>query len=537
MGPADGGSLVGRKLGDYHLQSLLGAGGMAEVYRAIELPLNRAVAVKVLPASLAADPNYVARFKTEARRVAQLRHPNIVEVYAFNGGDHGNLLYLVMPVLKESLRDLLDHQGKLSISESIRVVTEIASGLEVAHSFGLVHRDVKPENILLDNDGRALLTDFGIAREVPVHRQGTASQTLAATGLPVGTPEYMAPEQLRGGQVDQRADIYALGAVLYELLTGRVPHEADTPYEVAALVLTASVTPPSQRNPEISPELEQVVMKALAKIPGQRFPDTRSFAMALNAAARSGRATMRGLAGGWQRKTARFADSSGDVDGMIADTPTEAFAVAGGVAGAGNGRGGGMRYRWFLGLAAAVIILASLCGGGTLMALNGFSFGSSPASLSGLAATQTARAALAPSAAPTETPTPMPTATPQPSPTPRPQPTATRAATWLTFSPTMLILVKSGTSTCTATQTITNTSSQTLGWQWTAPVLDNSYRFTINGHLSYGIAKDMDPGIKPGASDTMLIRVSSCNSKQWPLTITAKDSLGHTYTFKMTYQA
>lgn len=119
MGPADGGSLVGRKLGDYHLQSLLGAGGMAEVYRAIELPLNRAVAVKVLPASLAADPNYVARFKTEARRVAQLRHPNIVEVYAFNGGDHGNLLYLVMPVLKESLRDLLDHQGKLSISESI----------------------------------------------------------------------------------------------------------------------------------------------------------------------------------------------------------------------------------------------------------------------------------------------------------------------------------------------------------------------------------------------------------------------------------
>ena len=536
MGLANGGSLVGRRLGDYHLQSLLGAGGMAEVYRAIELPLNREVAVKVLPASLAADPNYVARFKTEARRVAQLRHPNIVEVYAFNGGDHGNLLYLVMPVLKESLRELLDHQGKLSISESIRVVTEIASGLEIAHSYGLVHRDVKPENILLDKDGRALLTDFGIAREVPVHRQGNASQTLAATGLPVGTPEYMAPEQLRGGQVDQRADIYALGAVLYELLTGRVPHEADTPYEVAALVLTASVMPPSQRNPEISPELEQVVMKALAKIPGQRFSDMRSFALALNTAARSGRATMRGLAGGWQRKTARIAPWTGDVDGAVADSPTEAIAVAGGVAGAGRGSGGGMRYRWLLGLAAAVIILASLCGGGTLMALNGFSFGGSPASLSGLAATQTAGAALAPTTTATETPTPVPTATPQPSPTP-PQPTATRAPTWLTFSPTMLILVKSGTSSCTATQTITNTSSQTLGWQWTAPELDNSYRFTINGHTSYWPAKDMDPGIKPRASDTMLVRVTSCTSKQWPLTITAKDSLGHTYTFKMTYQA
>ena len=112
VGPANGGSLVGRQLGDYHLQSLLGAGGMAEVYRALELPLGREVAVKVLPAALAADPNYVSRFRTEARRVAQLRHPNIVAVYAFNGGDHGDLLYLVMPVLRESLRDLLDHAGQ-----------------------------------------------------------------------------------------------------------------------------------------------------------------------------------------------------------------------------------------------------------------------------------------------------------------------------------------------------------------------------------------------------------------------------------------
>jgi len=117
VGPGSGGNLVGRKLGDYQLQSLLGAGGMAEVYRALELQLGREVAVKVLPAALAADPNYVTRFRTEARRVAQLRHPNIVEVYAFNGGERGDLLYLVMPVLSESLRDRLDDEGSLSIRE------------------------------------------------------------------------------------------------------------------------------------------------------------------------------------------------------------------------------------------------------------------------------------------------------------------------------------------------------------------------------------------------------------------------------------
>lgn len=528
MGPANGGSLVGRKLGDYQLQTLLGAGGMAEVYRALEVPLNREVAVKVLPAALAADPNYVARFRTEARRVAQLRHPNIVEVYAFNGGEHGDLLYLVMPVLRESLRDKLDREGRLSIAESIRLVTEIASGLDVAHGIGLVHRDVKPENILLDRDGRALLTDFGIAREVPFHRQGSAAQTLAATGLPVGTPEYMAPEQLRGGSVDQRADIYALGAVLYELLTGRVPHEADTPYEVAALVLTEPVMPPSQRNDEISPEIEQVVMKALAKIPTQRYPDMRSFALALNAAARIGRATMRSLAGGWQRKTARIATWHGTASTMsraTADATTDAIPMIGDSAPSGFLS----RNRWLLMLAAAAIILASLCGGGTLMALNGFPFGgSSPASLSALSATQTARVTAISTAtpSPTETATPVPTATLEPTAVPPP--------TWLSFSPSPLVLVSSGTS-CTATQTITNTSGQTLGWKWTAPPLSSKYTFTLNQNTSPSPwpPQDMTPGLAPGKSDTLLIRVSNCSLQPPSTTITAVDSIGHSFTFVM----
>lgn len=531
MGPGSGGNLVGRKLGDYQLQSLLGAGGMAEVYRALELPLGREVAVKVLPAALAADPNYVTRFRTEARRVAQLRHPNIVEVYAFNGGERGDLLYLVMPVLSESLRDRLDDEGSLSVRESVRIVTEIASGLEVAHGVGLVHRDVKPENILLDRDGHALLTDFGIAREVPsFHRQGNAAQTLAATGLPVGTPEYMAPEQLRGGPVDQRADIYALGSVLYELLTGRVPHEADTPYEVAALVLTEPVVPPSRRNEDIPSGLEQVVMKALAKVPTQRYSDVRSFALALNAAVRSGRATMRTLAGGWQRKTVRFSTSHGGVERWTAGATTESFAVVGQPA----SRGFVSRYRWMLILVASAILLASVCGGGTLLALNGgLPFGgTSPASLSALSATQTARAAAIPTATPmpTETPTPVPTATPQPTATTPPPPTR------LTFSPTPLVLVRplSG-STCTGTLTISNSTQRTLGWQWTSanPSLITSYRIYYNGKLYGGqlLPKNTDPGLKPNDTNTILVNLSSCSSHQGQVTITAKDTLNQTYTF------
>jgi hypothetical protein len=528
VGPVGGGNLVGRKLGDYQLQSLLGAGGMAEVYRALELPLGREVAVKVLPAALAADPNYVARFRTEARRVAQLRHPHIVEVYAFNGGEHGDLLYLVMPVLRESLRDRLDHEGRLSIEESIRIVTEIASGLEVAHGMGLVHRDVKPENILLDQNGQAKLTDFGIAREMPAHRQGTAAQTLAATGLPVGTPEYMAPEQLRGGTVDQRADIYALASVLYELLTGRVPHEAETPYEVAALVLTEPTTPPSQRNPDISPELEQVVMTALEKIPTKRYPDMRRFAMDLNAAARSGKATMRGMAGGWQRKTARIAWNPG-ADGAYADVATDSFDAVG--VNTGRASGGALsRYRWLLLLVASGIILASLCGGGAMVMLNGFPFGgTTPASVSGPTATQTSEAAAAiPSATDGPTATPSPTVTA----TATVAPTAVPPAVYLTFSPSPLVLVATG-HTCTATQTITNHSSGRLGWTWVSPQLDSSYSFTLNGNSQFWPPSDTNPGLASGGTDTLLIKVSGCSNKPPSIRITAKDSLGHTYSFYM----
>ncbi len=244
MAQRESGRLTGETLGGFHLARLLGAGGMAEVYRAIDATLEREVAIKVLPPSLADDPQYVQRFRDEARHVAALNHPNIVPIYGF--GEERGLFYLVMPLEPGSLRDLLARERTLRPQRAVDIALQLASALTAAHALGIVHRDVKPENVLLSSSGDALLTDFGIARDLATLRQQGAARTLAASGLPVGTPEYMAPEQLRGESLDQRADEYALGAVIYEMLTGRAPHEANTPYGVAVLVETEPVTPPSQ---------------------------------------------------------------------------------------------------------------------------------------------------------------------------------------------------------------------------------------------------------------------------------------------------
>ncbi len=273
------GALVGQTLEGYRLRKLLGVGGMAEVYLAEEPSLRRDVAVKVLPRLLATDPNYVARFRDEARHIAGLSHPNIVPVYTF-GEDRG-LLYLVMPLLKESLRDRMEREGQLAPKDAGRIVYSIASALHTAHHYGIVHRDVKPENILMDSDDKPMLTDFGIAREIDALRENGVARTLAATGLPVGTPEYMAPEQLRGQPATPRVDLYALGAVLYEMLTARVPHDASTPYEIATAVLRDPVVPPSRLNSAVNPALERVVLTAMAREPEDRYPDMRAFALEL----------------------------------------------------------------------------------------------------------------------------------------------------------------------------------------------------------------------------------------------------------------
>ena len=406
MTPTSGGSLVGKQLGDFQLQGLLGAGGMAEVYRGFDVKLKRQVAVKILPAAMANDAGYVQRFKTEAQRVAALNHPHIVPVYHF--GEDGQLLYHVMPILKESLRDRLDREVTLTPQDAVRLVVQIASALSVAHAAGLVHRDVKPENILLDDKGEAYLTDFGIARPVMPTRVGRAAQTLSATGLPVGTPEYMAPEQLRGEPMDQRADIYALGAVLYELLTGHAPHEADTPYEVAALSLMGKIDPPSVLVPGIPEELEDVIMIALASDPAARYPDASSFAFA---ARRSvfprGRSLLTGLPG-LRRATRENIILSRPRRLSRADEPTHPLApratraiwpvTGGGKGGAGRPQ---LTARSLLVAVAATTLVVVLCGA---------------ASLSLARQMQLPILGFAPTATVRPTVTPLPTATPSPTP-------------------------------------------------------------------------------------------------------------------------
>jgi serine/threonine protein kinase len=274
-------ALCGERLGSYQLGELLGVGGMAEVYRAEDLLLQREVAVKVLAAHLADNAEYAERFRAEAHRVGSLSHPHLVPIYhageAEVQGMH--LLYLVMPLLHESLRDLRRREGKLPPAEASWLVLQVADGLDAAHRSGIIHRDVKPGNVLLDTDGHPLLADFGIARELCATSPSGIAPT--QTGEVVGTPEYMAPEQLRGATIDQRADVYALGAVLYELLTGRLPFDGATAYDLAAHVLHAPLTPPSVLAPDVVPAVERVVLTALARDPAERYATAGVFALAL----------------------------------------------------------------------------------------------------------------------------------------------------------------------------------------------------------------------------------------------------------------
>jgi serine/threonine protein kinase len=266
---------VDRRLGDYLLCERLAAGGLTEVYRAIEQPSGREVAIKMVSTAHPSPPEVSARFRLEAERLGRLRHKHITPLYAF--GEADDLLYFVMPLLPGSLRDRLEREGRIPPVEATRLAIQIASALSAAHARGIVHRDIKPENVLIDEDGNALLTDFGIARELAALQLDDVTWTLSSIGLPVGTPEYMPPEQLRGEPADQRVDVYALGAVLYEMLTGQAPHEGATPWAVAAQTLMNEITPPSAYALDIWPELDRLVLSALARHLQERLADMLAF--------------------------------------------------------------------------------------------------------------------------------------------------------------------------------------------------------------------------------------------------------------------
>ena len=260
--------LQGRILdGRYQLNSLLGVGGMANVYLAQDRVLQRQVAVKVLSLPYAQDPAFVERFRREARTAARLSHPNIVAV--FDSGSDADQSYLVMEYVPgQSLAELLARQGRLAPRRAAELAMEVCAALAAAHTQGLVHRDIKPGNVLLGHDGRVKVTDFGIAKAV------AAATTLTGVGVVLGTAAYLSPEQAQGGPVDARSDLYGLGCVLYELLTGTPPFGsgADSPQvAIATRHLSEPPEPPSWRNPQVDPGLDAVVLTALAKQPDQRF--------------------------------------------------------------------------------------------------------------------------------------------------------------------------------------------------------------------------------------------------------------------------
>jgi len=270
--------LVGQTLGKYCILEEIGRGGMATVYKAYQPSQRRYVALKMLPAYLKEDHEFVARFRREAETALWLNHPNIVKTY--DVGAVGDTRYIAMEYIDgHTLDDELRHLGKpLDISRAVDIMSHVTSALAYAHRQGIIHRDVKPSNILLAKDGRILLSDFGIAKAI-------GHGTITKTGVVIGTPEYMSPEQaVAPKRVDHRTDIYSLGVLLYHLLTGRVPFKADTPQRTLLAVVREPIPSPSQWNPAIGPEIERIILRATEKDPAQRFRTVDEMMSALQAA-------------------------------------------------------------------------------------------------------------------------------------------------------------------------------------------------------------------------------------------------------------
>ncbi len=264
------GSLIGTVLsGRYRLESKLGSGGMSTVFLARDETLERWVAVKVMHREISDQPDQIERFRREARAVAQLSHPNVVAV--IDAGDDGGYPYIVLEYVEgETLKQRIDRLGRLPIDEAVAYAIEIGRGLAAAHARRLVHRDVKPQNVLIDAEGRAKVTDFGIARSLE-------SDGLTKTGRVLGTTDYVAPEQAMGHGVDSRSDIYSLGVLLYEMLTGDVPFTAETVVGVAMKHVNEQMPDVQARRPEISSALAAVVERATSKDTKSRYPDMAAF--------------------------------------------------------------------------------------------------------------------------------------------------------------------------------------------------------------------------------------------------------------------
>ncbi len=273
--------LIGQQLGDYVIQELLGQGGMARVYRAVDPNLDRVAAIKVIDPGVANDPEYTRRFKREAQAVAKLTHPNIVSIYQF--GSANGTLYMAMAFIDGTdvdrlLKNYRRDNHSIAPDGLLKIVGQIASALDYAHSQGVIHRDVKPGNILVTAQGRAYLTDFGLVRDLAIPTLGEI----------FGSPHYISPEQaLNSAKAAPQSDLYSLGVVIYEIVAGRLPFDHPQPNEIALMHIQQPPPPPRRFNPTLPAAIEGVIMKALAKKASDRYQSGAELFNALRQAVKS----------------------------------------------------------------------------------------------------------------------------------------------------------------------------------------------------------------------------------------------------------
>jgi len=337
--PSTSSQMIGTVLsGRYQLEAKLGSGGMSTVYLARDTTLDRSVAVKVMHREMSEQADQLERFRQEARAVAKLSHPNVVAV--IDAGEDGGHPYIVFEYVEgETLKQRINRVGALDPQEALAYAIEVARGLTVAHNRNMVHRDIKPQNVLIDSEGRAKLTDFGISRQLE-------QDGMTATGRVLGTTDYVAPEQAMGHPVDQRSDIYSLGVVLYEMLVGQVPFQADSQVGVAMKHVNEELPDVQQRRPELSAAAAMVVERATAKDPDQRYQQVGELIDDLSTAL--------------EVEAARAGSTTGEATSVLEAVPPAERKLGGG----GGGRRSWLAIALLLLLAAGALAAVQLIGTG-----------------------------------------------------------------------------------------------------------------------------------------------------------------------------
>lgn len=421
--------ISGKQLGAYQIVAPLGEGGMAAVYKAHHAATERYVALKILPRHFASDPNFVTRFKQEAKVLAQLQHPHILPVFDF--GEAEGYTYLVMPYIKGgTLTDLLKGQP-LSLANIRRITLQIGGALDYAHARGLVHRDVKPSNVLIDETGNCLLSDFGLAKIL----EGNA--TITTSGAVMGTPVYMSPEQGMGQKVDRRTDIYSLGVILFEMAVGSPPYKADTPMAVMIKHISDPLPVPSSLVEGFPESLESVILKSLAKNPDDRYQTAGAVVQALQTAIDS-------------VGTAFTPSPIASV--TINTTPTQPKTTLAPTIAASSTTPKSSLLKWALPLLGIFLVIVAIIG--SMLFFSGTAASPAPTTTSVPAATQVV--------IPTNTSTPVPTTTNVP---PTVTLTATRLATTTPLPPT---------ATAVPPTNLPTKASETASANW---AIDFTYRF------------------------------------------------------------